>query len=90
MILLKFILLHYGFLQILAKYKGRDLLRNLSKKIKVKFFYLIAECIFCYNHLGGVLALPFAVLFWGFGLELLAFPLMSTGILFMFKKQIEE
>lgn len=88
MILLKFFLLHYGILQIMGKYEGRKVLRKLTTKTKL--FYLIAECEFCYNHFGGVLCLPLAFLFWGFGLELLAFPLMSTAFLFIIKKQVTE
>lgn len=86
MILLQFILVHYAFFLIAGKYNGRERLMTFAKKRKIKFFYSVAECLFCYTHHIGALLLPFLILGNGFDFVFLLYPLMSTGAIFLIKK----
>ena len=93
MILIKFFLVHYATLIIFGKYRVRNKIRGIQLR-GTKFFYNLAECLFCYTHLVGVLVgallLPFVILSIGFSFEFLLFPVMSTGALFFIGKQIDE
>ena len=98
MIMVKFLLLHYSLLIIWGKYSIRKKIGAFASKVGQKrggaslgrFLYNLKECVFCYNHLGGVFLLPFLFLFLGVEVEFLLFPLMSTGAIFLIGKQVEQ
>ena len=84
MILLQFILVHYGFMLIAEKYELQKLMRGVKF---TKLFYIIAECRLCYTHTVGIALLIFLILTNGFTFVYLLYPLMSTGVLFLLTKE---
>lgn len=90
-LLVKFIMFHYGLIIIAEKYNVRSRLKNLAKKIGAKkwgrvlgrFLYEVSECQFCVAHHIGIVPMLFLVLVFGFKLEYLIFPFMSTAFLIL-------
>lgn len=95
MILLQFILVHYGFLIVAQKYGVQDRVRKFSQSIAKrspklgKFLYEVSECKFCITHHIGALLIPFLVMGNGFAFVYLLYPLMSAGAIFLIEKKDE-